>query len=438
MVSTPKQNKEKRGNKTFYDNEKDRYLSQKELKAKIILSRENSVRKVNENIFLVQSQTGIGWYKVQFTAGKWNCNCPAFTKHGHIEPCKHIIALEVCLKSLIKPSIIEDESVLEKQTYSQDWTLYNNAQIHEFEIFDQLLYQLVSTIEEQEQHMGRPRLKLTDKIFCSVMKAYSQLSGRRAHCLYVQAMDRQQITHAPHFNAISKTLIKKEITPLLYGLVRLSAKPLAYIETDFAVDSSGFRCSTFGNYCEEKHRIKRTRNWLKAHIITGVNTNIVADVIVTDEHGADSPQLKKLIYNIAQHFDINEISADMAYSSRKNYEIVDKFGGTAYIPFRKNARGTSRGSALWKKAYHYFQLNKEEFMEHYHKRSNAESTFGAIKKKFGESIKSKNRTAQENELLCKIIAYNLTVLINAMFELKISVDFFTNGSIRNVISTKTN
>ncbi len=29
-------------------------------------------------------------------------------------------------------------------------------------------------------------------------------------------------------------------------------------------------------------------------------------------------------------------------------------------------------------------------MEHYHKRSNAESTFSAIKKKFGETLKSKN------------------------------------------------
>jgi len=56
-------------------------------------------------------------------------------------------------------------------------------------------------------------------------------------------------------------------------------------------------------------------------------------------------------------------------------------------------------------------------MEHYHKRSNAESTFAAIKKKFGENIKSKNRVAQENEMLCKIIAYNITVLIHEMIGL---------------------
>ena len=186
---------------------------------------------------------------------------------------------------------------------------------------------------------------------------------------------------------------------------------------DFAVDSSGFRCSTFGNYCEEKHGTKRTRNWLKAHIITGVNTNIVADIIITDEHSADSPQFKKLMLNASKFFNIQEVSADLAYSSRKNLEIVDKLGGTAYIPFKKNATGRSGRSALWRKTFHYFQLHKEEFLEHYHKRSNVESTFGAIKKKFGESIKSKNRVAQENELLCKVIAYNITVLIHEMIQL---------------------
>jgi transposase len=62
-------------------------------------------------------------------------------------------------------------------------------------------------------------------------------------------------------------------------------------------------------------------------------------------------------------------------------------------------------------------------MDHYHKRSNVESTFAAIKRKFGETIKSKNRVAQENEMLCKIVAYNITVLIHAMHELGITPNF---------------
>jgi len=166
-----------------------------------------------------------------------------------------------------------------------------------------------------------------------------------------------------------------------------------------------------------KNHVRRARNWLKVHICTGVSSNIVSDVVITGEYRADSPQFKKLVRGTAKNFAIREISADMAYLSRKNLEIVGEYGGEAYIPFKKNSRGLSRGSLLWGRAYHYFQLHKDDFLEHYHKRSNVESTFAAIKKKFGETLKSKDRTAQINEMLCKIIAYNITVLIREMIEL---------------------
>ena len=52
-----------------------------------------------------------------------------------------------------------------------------------------------------------------------------------------------------------------------------------------------------------------------------------------------------------------------------------------------------------------------------------ESVFSSIKKKFGDALRSKNHTAQVNELYCKIIAYNITVLIHEMFELGIKPDF---------------
>ena len=268
------------------------------------------------------------------------------------------------------------------------------------------------------------------------MKVYSQLSLRRSQYLFHEALQRHQISHSPHFNNISNTLNRKEIKPILHELVRLSARPLASIETDFATDSSGFRCSSFGRYCEYAHGTKRMHNWLKCHISTGVTTNIVADVIITDEYGADSPQFEPLVRGTAQNFTINEISADGIYSSRKNLRLVDSYGGTAYIPFKKNATGKARGSALWNKTFHYFQLHREEFDRHYHQRSNVESTIGALKKKLGENLLSKNRTAQINEMLCKIIVYNITVVIRCMFKMGITPDFFMNVDMKSIISVK--
>lgn len=61
---------------------------------------------------------------------------------------------------------------------------------------------------------------------------------------------------------------------------------------------------------------------------------------------------------------------------------------------------------------------------HYHKRSNVETTFSMIKAKFGGSLRSKTRTAQINEALCKILAHNICVLIQSIFELGVKPDFY--------------
>ena len=140
-------------------------------------------------------------------------------------------------------------------------------------------------------------------------------------------------------------------------------------------------------------------------------------------NAAGTTQFKPIVKDLSKNFNIREISADMAYSSRDNLEAVGAVKGVPYIPFNSKATGLSRGSPLWAKMYHYFQLNRDEFMEHYHKRSNVESTNAAIKRKFGETLKSKNPVAQVNELLAKIIAYNLTVVIHEMYENGIEPSF---------------
>lgn len=394
----------------------------REKRAVAILAEKDTINKVDDNLFTVKSQTGVGQYRIEHTDNGWKCNCPDYITRGG--QCKHILATRYYLEIQQETTDgIKTERV--HLTYKQAWSAYNAAQTQEIELFDQLLKELVSIVSEPEQMMGRPRLPLSDQIFCAVMKTYSQLSSRRAHCLFRRAEEREQVTHAPHFNAVSKTLLKEEITPILCDLIRQSAIPLVGIETEVAVDSTGFRCSTFGAYCKEKHGTKRQHNWLKAHICSGIKTNIVTDVVVTDGTAGDSPQFDGLVRRTSEGFTIAEVTADPAYSSRANHDTVGDIGGQAYIPFKSNATGRAGGSVLWKRAYHFFQLHRDEFDAYYHKRSNVESTIGAIKQKFGETLKSKKRVAQENELLCKILAYNITVLIHEMFESGITPDFLT-------------
>jgi len=69
-------------------------------------------------------------------------------------------------------------------------------------------------------------------------------------------------------------------------------------------------------------------------------------VAITDSDGGDSPQFGPLVKKTAEGFTINEVSADMAYSSRLNLQLAANTGGKAYIPFKKSATGRAGGSAL--------------------------------------------------------------------------------------------
>ena len=81
--------------------------------------------------------------------------------------------------------------------------------------------------------------------------------------------------------------------------------------------------------------------------------------------------------------------------------------------------------------FHYFAMNREEYLTHYHERSNVESAFSMIKRKFGDSLRAKTDTAMRNEVLAKIVCHNLCVNISAWYELGIDPgDWLPKGALR--------
>lgn len=374
--------------------------------------------------WIVPSQNGNGTYLVHKQGVATKCNCPDCELRG--VKCKHQYAIDYYLE-YEKVTHRNGSTTVKKTlrvTYRQDWKNYTKAQTTEVNMFDTLLSDLVKGVPEMPQTMGRPRLDLSEQFFCAVQKVYSQLSSRRAYSLYRNAEEREQIEKAPNYNSVNKFLNREDITPILQDLLIKTAMPLKSVETTFAPDSSGFRTSQFNQYAVEKYGAKKRHKWVKAHILIGTKTNVIASARITEETANDCPQFEPMVMEAHESgFDIKEIPADMGYLSRANYELAKGIGATAYIPFKRRTTDKPRGSLTWKKMYHYFQFNKEEFLEHYHQRSNVESAFNMIKMKFGDKLKSRNFTAQKNELLCKFIAHNIVVLIHEMHELGIKAEF---------------
>lgn len=312
-----------------------------------------------------------------------------------------------------------------RKTYSQNWPAYNLAQTQEKQHFLKLLRDLCAGVESEPQAgAGRPRLAASDIIFSVCYKIYSGLSGRRFMTDLRSAQEDGYIIHAPHFNSLFNCLENAKLTEILKQLIIKTSLPLKAIETDFAVDSSGFttaRHVSWIDYRYGKDKEATCHDWVKVHIMCGVKTNIITTAEILGKHTHDTVPFPDLVYTTGDNFKINEVSADKAYASGYNHNVVERHGGTPFIAFKSNnKRGTSND--MWAKMYHYFKFNEEEFMRHYHKRSNVEATFSMIKRKFGETLRSRTKTAQINEVLCKIVCHNICCLIHETIELGVDID----------------
>jgi transposase len=411
-------------------------MSLREAKGRDIADRTTITQ--SGNLYLVPSQSGKGKYKVDPKAQ--TCSCPDFEFRQ--AACKHIFAVEITVRRT--QTTHRDRSVttvtetvkVTRKTYKQEWPAYNKAQTMEKAQFQYLLNQLCQGVGSPAQHgRGQRRLPLEDMIFAMAFKVYSTVSGRRFMSDMRDAHAKGYTSKLPCYNSIFNYFEDEMLTPYLQMLIEESALPLQAIERDFAVDSSGFSTCRFFQWIHAKYgadpKLLQQRQWIKVHLMCGVKTNVVTAVEITDRYAADSNHFQPLVETTAANFVMNEVSADKAYLSGKNLQTVADNNATPFIPFKSgnvdsktNVQAQKRQSPLWKQMYHYFAYNTERFLQHYHKRSNVETTFHMIKSKFGDSLRSKTERAQINEALCKVLCHNICCLIQSMYELNLKPKFY--------------
>jgi transposase len=371
----------------------------------------------------VPSQTGSGTtYSVTVTRdGSWSCSCPDFEER--LQPCKHSMAVEItCQRESNHQGMAFTETF--KVSYTQNWHAYNEAQTNEKAMFVTMLADLCKLVPSPVQTIGRPRYQLGDMAFASVFKIYEGCSSRRFATDLREAEGKGLIEKAPNFNTLLSYMRLPEMTETLTAMLELSSLPLRAVETQFAVDSSGFGTTNMRTWFSTKHgREVTAREWRKVHAMCGTSTHIVTAAVVTPNAANDAPLLPELLATTAGNFpNVQEVSADKGYSSRSNATAIEKHGAMPLI--RSSRTLSSRPKAPpWTRMYHQFAYNRDDFLEHYHRRSNVETVFAMVKAKFGDGLLSKTTEAQTNEVLCKFVAHNLCVLIQAFYELGIESAF---------------
>ena len=361
--------------------------------------RNSKVIKIDEHVMLVRTEAdGEPDYTVDLQNN--SCTCPA----SHGSKCRHIIAaIEFTLWDLHEPCIKEDCELSEAQligssdrkrksgdtqSYPQNWKAYNRGQAEEMIGLMSLLRPLTEAVEKSgiylQNGLGRP--SLSDILFSMIFKASTGKSARgvRSHLKLFEMLGH--IQKAPHSNTLSKYLNDAALTPILHDLITTTAMPLKRMEDAVAIDSSGFGVPNTVTWVTEKWGYEaEQRAWVKLHLTCGVRTNVVVAAEVSERHSNDSPYFVPLLSQAAKHFNLSAISADKAYLSRANLSYADTLGITARIPFKVNTLPVPLDDTPWGRAYHAFMFHQEEWKREFHLRSNVESTFSTIKRRFGRS-----------------------------------------------------
>lgn len=306
--------------------------------------------------------------------------------------------------------------------YTQDWRSYDCAKTNEEVLFKQMVHELLI---QSELDPGKGMYSNSDKIFCMMIKVYSGSSLRKTVSRLKELQQLGYLRKVPSFKTIDNFFRDETLIEILDKLITLSSLPLLEFEETGAIDSSGFSLSKYEQWNEYKwgKSSGKERMWRKAHIVCGTKTNIILSVKMSDKKQADSPVFTEIVGDATKYFNMKDITADKAYSSRENLTFAYNLGMMPFIPFKKNTTGRSKGCYIWMRMYKVFKNNSGLFAEHYHKRSNVETCFQMLKQRFGNNLTTKSWVANGIELKVKVLSHNICVLIQEMYELSAKIDF---------------
>lgn len=318
-------------------------------------------------------------------------------------------------------------TIIMYQTEKRDWGLYNMAQTSEKLLFMRILNDAVASMNIHYTYNGngRPSIGIEDMLKVCVIKVFNGFSQRRTVPDLHMAKALGYIMEVPHFNSIGNYFNDPKLTPYLEELYKIMATPFIPVEEYFAVDATGFSKYNTTWLGSKYQRVYKSFN--KLHIVVGVRTTVITSARITPANVHDTTKFAELLKESCKYFTVREITADKGYLSIYNVNQAAALGVVPYIKPKKDSKEYSIyrkvDAAHWNRMIIIWKLYENKFKKHYHRRSNVESAFSSMKRKFLPYIRSKKPVSQKNEILAKVCCHNASMLVVAIFELDLQAEF---------------
>ncbi|MBS3091499.1 transposase [Candidatus Pacearchaeota archaeon] len=276
------------------------------------------------------------------------------------------------------------------------------------------------TDEKKVSGNGRPPIYFKDMLKSLLIMAYHGMSYRRCRSDLELAKEMGILYAAPKRSTLCKYMNEKSIKEQLVDLIQQSAIYFISSESSMIVDSTWYPLKSCHTGYLKKPNFKKNKSkeippllkTRKLHVALLKNSRIIAYATTSKGTKNDSPLFKEILTKVINNgFDIKVLLADAGYMSKSNYSFAQEKGvDNIFIDFRKNVTGKRAKSKAWKDAFYLWKKDNEYWHESYRYRVIIEGFFSLLKKKFMNWLRTRKAISRDNEMLLKVLAYNLTIL----------------------------
>ena len=191
------------------------------------------------------------------------------------------------------------------------------------------------------------------------------------------------------------------------------------------IDATGIRC--IGRsvwYCIRIKKKIRKRDCDKIHAAVDSDLLLILNFRITKWNKHDCPFLVKLLKPFKF---LGLVFADKGYLSRENFQFSADRKGALFAPFKSNSTCKPKSHPAWKFAFNLWKKFNICYMGIYHQRSKIEAVFSAVKKRYGDSFKCKNKKMRRKEVALRFIAYNVFIMLCYNYSVKHNLPLYVRA-----------